>query len=217
MRYRGQSSLTTRARCVRGQQASLWAPFILAFVAVTAHAAETPIAPGVYDELLLGYAPATHVLTGYFHSETAAGQFSCIFYLSGTASNGQARIETYFPETPREKIAGTINGMTKGEVLVALDEEPGGCAMVNPFADKARPASFTLASPHDWTEIRVIRANKSYFYDTPGAATHRKSYLVQGDGVGVKIAANGWLRVDYPGPDKTISGWIKEADLYPRP
>jgi hypothetical protein len=179
--------------------------------------ASAAVRPGVYDALILGYTPATQTLTGYFSSSTGAGQFNCIFYLKGHGGGATTRIETWFPVTPSERIGGTLRGEAGGRVSILLDEEPGGCAMVNPFADKSRPAEFDLASAHDWIEVRVVHAKKSYFYDAPGAATHRRGYLVQGDGVGVKAAVKGWLQVDYPGPDKTVSGWVKDADLYPGP
>src|SRR5579859_7536824 len=70
---RTPSDATAGARRRRGRRTWLWAPIILALAAATAQAAEAPIVPGVYDELLLGYAPATHTLTGYFHSETGGG------------------------------------------------------------------------------------------------------------------------------------------------
>jgi hypothetical protein len=156
------------------------------------------------------------VLTGYFQTDTGAGQFSCIFYLTGKLTNAGARIETYFPETPKDRIAGTL--AAKGtSVRVVLTEEPGGCAMAWHVADKDQPADFTLSAAHPWTQIRVVRAKKAYFYNAPNSPTHRNGYLVQGDGVGVRATSAGWLQVDYPGADKITSGWVRAADLYPAP
>ena len=188
-----------------------------AITAVPAWADPAGIQPGVYDELLIGYDASSRTLSGYFHSETGGGQFSCIFYLTGKPAGGAGRVETYFPETPEARIGGTITTGAGGRVTLVLDEEPGGCAMVQPFADKSRPASFDLAGAHPWTQVRVVRSKTSYFYNAPGAATHRKGYLVRGDGVGVKGAAGGWLQVEYPNPDQMNIGWMREIDFYPRP
>lgn len=193
----------------------LHALLVLVVASAAASDAAAAIRPGVYDELMLGYAPVSRTLTGYFSSSTGAGQFNCIFYLEGRGDGADVRIETWFPKTPAQRIGGDLRVGTAGRVTVVLDQEPGGCRMVNPFADKTQLASFDLAAAHDWIQVRVVRAAKSYFYDAPGAATHRKGYLVQGDGVGVKAIVSGWLQVDYPGPDRMVSGWVREADLFP--
>jgi hypothetical protein len=75
-----------------------------------ARAADRPLAAGRYGDLLLGYDPASKVVTGSFQSGTGDdghGQprFSCIFYLRGTLENGRATIETYFPATPKSASA----------------------------------------------------------------------------------------------------------------
>jgi hypothetical protein len=189
---------------------------IAGFLAAATQALAGALQPGVYDELLIGYAPATGVVSGYFQTETGGGQFSCIFTLSGTFKNGAARITTYFPEAPKDRIAGTLFARG-GEVEIVLDNEPGGCGMAQPFADKARAAAFSLAAAHPWTAIRVVRVKKAYFYNAPGDGVHRKGYMVQGDGVGVRAISPGWVQVDYPNPDKMVSGWVREADLYPPP
>lgn len=198
------------------------APWVLGLCAVSASASPTAAAaveappPGVYGQLLIGYAPAKGQVTGYFHDETGGGQFSCILYVEGAASGRSTRITTYFPPEPKARIDGVLT-LAGGQITIALNEEPGGCGMVNPFADKDRPATFDLNEGRPWMQIRVVRTKKAYFYNAPDDAVHRKGYMVQGDGVGVRDEKPGWLNVDYPNPDKMISGWVREADLYPGP
>lgn len=104
-----------------------------------------------------------------------------------------------------------------GHFRVQLESEHGGCANVELFADPTQPATFDLAAAHPWDAVAVVRSDKAYFYDAPGAAAHRKAYVVQGDGVGVRAAKAGWVEVDYVGGAATVSGWLKSSDLYPTP
>jgi hypothetical protein len=180
---------------------------------------ELLVQPGVYEGLLLvGYDPTTKTVSGYFSEELGGGQFSCIFYLTGEVGGAAARIASYFPKTPRDRIAGNMTRGKDGQLAVSLVEEHGGCAMVEHFAEKAKPREFELSAAHPWMSIRVVKSKKAYFYNAPDSQNHRKAYLVQGNGVGVKSAKTGWLEVDYPGPEeKTTSGWMRETEFYPGP
>jgi hypothetical protein len=100
-------------------------------------------------------------------------------------------------------------------VLVRLAKEHGGCWNVQHFADPDMPAEFKLDAPYPWVSVAVVRNEKAYFYDSPASATHRKGYLVAGDGVGVRATQAGWLQVDYYSPDeKVTSGWIRQSDVF---
>lgn len=198
----------------------------LALAATSAVLAATPagaapgqpgvIVSGVYDEaMLIAVDPATHELTGYFRMEGSPPGFSCIFFLTGTLNGGAARIATYFPATPADdRIDGALTIETPQRFAVNLPREHGGCWNVEHFADKDLPAEFTLQAAHPWRAIAVVRSDKAYFFDSPASATHRRGYLVKGDGVGVRAAQGGWLQVDYPG-DTLTSGWIRQSDVYP--
>ena len=75
------------------------------------------------------------------------------------------------------------------------------------------PVSFDLTDSHPWKSIRVVKAKRAYFYPSATARTHRKDYLVTGDGVGVRSRSHGRLEVDYQdGP--TVSGWMNESDFF---
>ena len=182
-----------------------------------ARAADAGLAGGDYgDGLLIGFDPATSAVTGYFSMKTGGGQFSCIFYLSGKLRGATAAIDTYFPETPAEdRIKGELAVEPSQGLRVSLPTEHGGCWNVQHFADKAQPAEFTLQAAHPWTSVAVVQSDKAWFFDTPASATHRKGYLVKGDGVGVRASQPGWLLVDYVDGDKPVSGWIRQSDVYP--
>jgi hypothetical protein len=181
-----------------------------------AHAAP---ASGEYaDALLLAYDPTSHVVTGYFHEARGEGpSFDCTFFLRGTLAGSSAALKTGYPPLGAEDtpIAGQLKVTGAGTLDISLAKEPGGCGMTGVFAGDAPKEQFTFEKAHPWTAIRAIKSAKAYFYDAPTSATHRRAYVVQGDGVGVRAAQAGWLQVDYIHDDKTISGWIKEADVYP--
>ena len=175
-------------------------------------------ASGAYEDgLLLGYDPATHTVTGYFSMEQGLQpSFSCIFFLKGALAGSAAAITTYFPATPKDEvIMGQLLVDGPKAVTIRLPSEHGGCWNVWHFADKDQPASFTLDKATPWTAVAVARNDKAYFYDAPTSPTHRKAYVVKGVGLGVRATQPGWLQVDYIGGAKTISGWIRQSDVYP--
>ena len=183
--------------------------------------AQSPRAPdadiisGDYDSLLIGVDPATQIVTGYFQDSTGAGQFSCIFYLAGKLHRPNTPIRTWFPETPADVITGTLVREGRGKFRVALSNDHGGCWNVRHFADKDQPAEFDLETAHPWISIAVVKSDKAWFFDTPGSVAHRKAYIVQGNGVGVRAIRGQWLQVDFVGGNKPIAGWIRKSDVYP--
>jgi hypothetical protein len=189
----------------------------LLILAPIAARAAAPASGAYEDGLLLGYDPATRVVTGYFSMEQGdPPTFSCIFFLKGTLAGSAAPITTYFPETPKDDvIKGQLLVGGPKAVTVRLPSEHGGCWNVWHFADKAQPADFALDKAAPWIAVAVVRSPKAYFYDAPDSATHRKAHAVKGDGVGVRAFKPGWLQVDYAGGAKTISGWFKQSDVYP--
>jgi hypothetical protein len=197
--------------------ATAFAALMLSGTVYAAEIAPKTIIPqsGGYDgELLIGYDPNARSMDGYYRSETGGGKFSCIFYFKGVIKGDSADIQSYFPESPNEKIGGVVKLSDAGEVTISLNEDHGGCWNVQHFADKEHPAKFTLSTEHPWKSIRIIKSEKAHFFDAPNAKTPRKGYVVKGDAVGVKSASQGWLDVDYTSGGKLISGWIKESELF---
>ena len=190
---------------------------ILAALAAPAVAsAAAPLVSGDYDgAILVAYNPASGEFSGYVDmTEDGTPSFSCIFYLHGKLAGASTAIETYYPGTPRDVIKGKLILSDPKHFRVVLVTDPGGCQNLQPFNDASVPATFDLADAHPWTSIAVVKSNKAYFYDAAGAAAHRKSYLVQGDGVGVRAAKPGWVQVDYTAGSAPVSGWLKTSDLY---
>ena len=175
-------------------------------------------ATGVYENgLLVGYDPATGLVTGYF-AMTRDGPpgFSCIFYLKGRLAGASAPIATYFPETPTsDVIKGELTLIGPKSVRISLPTDHGGCGNVWSFADKDQPADFQVDSPRAWLGVRVAKSDKVYFYPTAGAAAHGRAYMVKGDGFGVVARQTGWVEADFEGGRRSTWGWVREADLYP--
>jgi len=196
-----------------------WIVAGLLAVSAPAAAAAAPLFAGAYENtLLIGFDPATGVVTGYFDMEQEGPPaMSCIFYLKGRLAGGAAQVDTYDPADPAgDRIRGRVAVTGARKVVVSLPQEHGGCGNVWQFADASQPAEFTLEGEHTWTSIRVVKAAKAYFYPSPNATAHGRAYIVHYDGVGVRTTEPGWVQVDYTGGAHVISGWMREGDLYPK-
>jgi hypothetical protein len=195
--------------------AAFLVPVALALdLSFAARAGEASPQAGAYDELIVGYDSDTRTVSGYFRSETGAGQFQCIFYFKGKQDSSTAKIETHFPKGHNDKILGELIFDQPAKLSISLRSEHGGCWNVRHFADK-EPAQFELLHGYPWKSIRVVKSPRAYFFSGPDAPMRQKSYLVTGDGVGIRSQQNGWFEVDYTDGKKPISAWMKESDLYP--
>jgi hypothetical protein len=194
----------------------LFAALSLILAAPAVASAAAPIVSGDYDgAMIVAYNPANGEFSGYVDmSEDGTPSFSCVFYLQGKLTGASAAIETYYPGTPKDVIKGKLILSDPKHFRVVLVTDPGGCQNLQPFNDASVPATFDLADARPWTSIAVVKSNRAYFYDAAGAATHRKAYVVQDDGLGVRAAKHGWVQVEYTGGNSTISGWLKASDLY---
>lgn len=174
---------------------------------------DNEIASGDYGgEMLIAVDPASHIVRGYYQSSTGNGRFNCIFYFSGKVNGA---IRSYFPDTPEEGVMGTLSRESDGSLSVRLATEHGGCWNVQHFADKDQPAEFTLQTAYPWVSVAVIKSTRAHLYDNPANAVPRKSYVVKGDGVGIRATRPGWFQVDFLGGGKPVSGWIRSSDVYP--
>lgn len=176
------------------------------------------IVTGDYDNMLIGFNPATGLVTGYF-DEYIGGPpgptFSCIVYLSGKLDGSVARVAAYAPETADDRTKGELFLESPPKFRLQLHDEDRGCEEVGHFADPDRRAEFTIKTRYPWTSVVVVKSKKAYFFDAPTSAKHRRGYVVKGDGVGVRATKPGWLQVDYVYGEKRISGWIRQSDVYP--
>ncbi len=175
-------------------------------------------ATGDYDNgLMLGYDPASGVVSGYFSmTEDRPPVFSCLFAIRGKLAGASAAVDTYDPADPKgDLIRGTLSVEGKAKVRIVLPTDHGGCGNLWPFADQDNPADFDLATARPWTAVRVVKSARAYLYPQAGVAQHGKAYVVRGDGVGVLAARSGWIEAEYTGGKKPISGWLPESDIYP--
>ncbi|MFZ3231481.1 MAG: hypothetical protein WA160_14840 [Pseudobdellovibrio sp.] len=182
---------------------------------IAAHATEGTLVSGIYEDLLIARNTKTQEVTGYYNNQTGAGRFTCIFFLKGKIIADTAEIESYYPETPAELIKGKLIFTKPNVVTIALSEDHGGCWNVQHFADKDQPALFSLEQAHEnWNAIKIIKVKKAFFFDSADSKTHRKSFVVSGDAVGVVDEKKGWFRVEYIKAKKMTSGWIAKEYFY---
>lgn len=179
-------------------------------------ASAAPSLSGQYGPLLI--AVQGDVVTGAF-SETrvgngtdAAPQFSCAFQLSGTLKAGTAQVVTWYPgDAP---IAGQLGLSSAGVSLKLKDDQPG-CAMTEAsMVDQAWEQAQDKAAP-TWIGTRLIAKPKAMIRKTAEAKPGRTPYVVQDDAVAVLAIQGGAVEIAYPGPDKTITGWVNASDLTP--
>ncbi len=190
--------------------------WLIALVALPCFA--VPMASGDYDGFLVGV-DRSGILTGYFESSTGAGQFSCIFFVSGKVTGSSSnRVQTWFPgdRDPKEVIHGVLEHVSsngKPAVRLKLDEEHGGCWNVQRFASD--PSAFVLTEQGRWESIRIISSKKAYFYDDPSSPKARKAYAVTGNALRVFEVRDGWVKGEYVSPEnRRTRGWISERDLF---
>jgi hypothetical protein len=146
-----------------------------------------PILSGEYDELKIAFNPQNNQVTGYFENSTgedagggAGPQFSCAFYIEGKLVGNKVKIKTFapldnFPADNDDPIAGSLNVTANNKLLVQLQDEHGGCAMVQHFKDE--PVDFKLDKKQNWIAIKYITATKAFFYIAASPETKRKAYL----------------------------------------
>jgi hypothetical protein len=171
---------------------------------------------GQYGPLLIAITGDT--VTGAF-SETrvangtdSAPQFNCAFQLTGTLKAGKAQVLTWYPG--QAPIAGRLSLSSDGVSLKLKDDQPG-CAMADAsMVDQAWQSAQDKASP-DWIGIRLIAATRAVIRKTPDARAGRTPYVVRDDAVAVLAVQGDAVKIAYPGPDKTVTGWVSASDLTP--
>ncbi len=193
----------------------------LAFSVSRATADQSAPASGVYDSLLLGLDPTDGTLSGVVQADWVgngtekAPQFSCRFALGGKASApGQYAISAWLPGDRIAPDRSTLKGalaVKKGSVTVTLEQQPGGCQYL--MADSSFNAD--LVAKHAWRAVRIVKAQRAYFYATPSDTARQKSFVVRGDGLGVVAMQTDWAEVEYVKDERITHGWIKAGDLFP--
>ncbi len=180
-------------------------------------ATDTQFTAGIYENTPIAFDPKTKRINGYFHEITGNNQFSCLFFFEGTLQGNTAHIISYFPEEKPEIIEGTltISPNAPNRFSLLLNEEHGGCWNVAHFTDKAALATFELEETHkNWQNLRIIKAEKAYFHQSPDPSTKLKTYVILGDFIAVTATLKDWVRAEYPTPKGLVTGYLKTSDLW---
>lgn len=181
---------------------------------------KSEIVSGEYEGLILAIDP--HVeLTGYFDEGTGDDgkgnpRFTCSFFIHGARqSDGSYKISTWYPDNAGNEIIDGELKLTANGVNLHLNGEHGGCWNVAPVLKEAGGVDYKLTSAEKWQRVRVIRAEKSFFYASPNAKTPQKSFLVKNDAVRVLQTKGGAAEVIFvSAKGKTTKGWVKAKDFY---
>jgi len=175
---------------------------------------------GRYEYLDVALDADNQVITGYFEDHTGwderikAPRFSCEFFLFGKKDDNGYRITTWYPgydefirgEFRFVKVNGILNAFIK------LQEQHGGCDNVYVF-DPEKGDLFELKSEEQWIEIRVISAEKAYFFSEPKSTFKQKSFVIRNDVIQIFVKKGGWVLAQFSG-EKKVKGWIRESDLF---
>ena len=193
--------------------------FLVAILISFVSSAQT-LQSGAYEPgLYLAYDQQTQKLTGYFEDHTGWDEelkypkFSCLFYIEGKLNSNNIQILTYYPdveENYNDTIMGTFEIIDKKTIKIKLPMEHGGCWNVQHFAEN--PVQFNLYEKYNWSQIRYVTKEKTFFYQEKNEAKRQKAYLIKSDFVCVDKIDGEWAHCTFLG-EHTTMGWIKNADL----
>ena len=175
------------------------------------------IISGSYDSgLALAYDSSLNFLSGYFESYSGedgngSSKFSCIFYLEGKISGTQFSVMTYYPSDKAEDlIEGKMEILNDSNISLSLPKEHGGCWNVQHFADD--PETFKLKKQSDFTQIRYVVTDKTFFYREKSEGTRMKAFVVKDNFLFIDKINGEWVHCIFEGKTRTV-GWIKVSDL----
>lgn len=185
---------------------------LVAGVLAAAGAAAAPgLTPGIYEGLWLAVSADGQLTGRYLEAQGQGVVKRCDFFLSGQLQGDQAELQTWSTRRLPGRIAAGKDSLT---LTVPQGREHAGCGLVLlPQIDAGLPLDRVEAT--HWTELRRIAAPRAYFHAAV-AAQRLRSFVVQGDVVGVLSQHGNWLQVDYRSPNgrKTL-GWIKADETQP--
>lgn len=173
---------------------------------------------GEYDGIVLTVDVEHRVIAGELVSASvgngteAAPQFTChvVFYAPLVdAASAPVLAPLGTPTT------GTLTATGPDRFRLQLDDQPGGCPMIDPLAGTLIAGAEFAREPQSSAParaFRVIAVEKGRFYASPDGAA-RKAYVVRGDVVAVVEERDGWVR----GRFGRTEGWLRPADLVPLP
>ena len=180
-------------------------------------ATQSKISRGRYENLLIGYDAATHILTGYYSDvHGAAGAPTCRFYFYGALETPLAHLTAFAPEQADVMIQGSIKTFLPGHIAIGLDTVPASCSQQTAFGGSTTHFDVTRAA--QWREVRMVKSTTALIYSAPDrTAPTLSSALTQGDAVGITESSKGWLKLTNAAGETPVSGWVRETDLYSVP
>jgi hypothetical protein len=136
------------------------------------------------------------------------GQYVCQFFFDGKIKGKTFSIACHnFIDTGL--ILGSVTIVNDTSFFLKTRENPGGSNMIANIEDKGM--TFSLTEAKKWLQIRIVTAEKAFFYTAPILSSKRKAYLIKGNEVIVLEKKEEWLKVTY---GKT-TGWLQENDMFP--
>lgn len=183
--------------------ASLWG--------AAAFAGSPQLSSGRYEGgLTLAVAPLDqHRLTGHL----AVPGTPCRLYLHGLPHGEIFRVAVLAP--------GAQGFVGYGELRIRLDgpqprvqlDAPVPSHCQKPLAGLAQ-RWWTLGEAQEWTGVRLVQAARASFHQEPHESTVRKAYVVQWDAVAIDRETPAFARALYLGGRGTVSGWLRQEDLF---
>ncbi len=180
--------------------------FVLLAVCLSACAGDSQprLTSGYYEQLMLAV-DAQGKLTGYYREEQGEGVVkTCSFFLTGNGTSGEIPVVTWNDEV----YPGTLKAQ-KGGVTLKIEkgrDHPGCGLVLLPQISKGLDLDHVASA--QWSELRQIGKERTYFHSAPQASKVLRSYVAAGDVVGVVAERGEWLEVEYRGKKATSKGWI---------
>lgn len=171
---------------------------------------------GNYDNgLHLVQLDKTHI-KGYFESYTGMDEttgkprFSCLFLFEGTfLDTDKYTVKTYYP-FDTDTIHGELMVEDTNMVHLWLEQNPGGCWNVQPFADGWQTFMHEKKTPA--INYGYVKSGKAYFHQSPDLKTKRKGYLLKGQFVQIEKIKGDFAYCVYEG-EQVTKGWMLKKEL----
>ncbi len=182
--------------------------FLALSLAACAGETKPRFTPGYYEQLMLAV-DAKGKLTGYYREEQGEGVVkTCAFFLSGSGTSSEVPIVTWNDQA----FPGTLTAQKDGVTLkIEKGREHPGCGLVL-LPQISKGLALDQVASAQWSELRRIGKDRTYFHSSPDASKVLKTFVVSGDIVGVLAQSGEWLQVEYRGKKATSKGWILAKD-----
>jgi len=174
--------------------------------------------PGIYEGDLTATfqigVSAEGIATGFYEDYTGENQqFSCVIFFSGKMTGVKFTILDAYSTRETDTIG--VMEILDSTSFKITGEQPGGCWNVEPNIGlmKDKGLTFHRIEPRSWKAIRMVSADKAFFYREPNLGTKRKTYVIKSNILHILETRADWVRAEFQGPKSTTTGWIQEEDL----